>query len=189
MDNCLIIVDNSNVFIEGQKHSAKRKGVIKTNPEDRDVCDPSWRIDFGQLLIKIAEGKNIIDAVLVGSRPPQNDSVWSSAKNEGLRVITHDRDSFGKEKAVDTELVAQGTEIICTQAQPGILKLLSGDRDFIPLINIASKRGWETEMWAFTNSYNISGQMAQAVDRVKPLDDIFSEIGSYQFEWSGDFHS
>jgi hypothetical protein len=46
--------------------------------------------------------------LLVGSRPPPNDTVWEMAKRGGFEVITHDRDAANKEKAVDTELVARG---------------------------------------------------------------------------------
>ncbi len=183
MENCVVIIDNSNVWIEGQKHSAKGKGQTKSSPRDKDICDPSWRIDFGKLLSEVAEGQKIIKAILVGSRPPQNDSVWVSARKYGFEVIVHDRNSQGKEKSVDTEIVAQGTELVCTEPQPAVLKLLSGDRDFIPLINIATKRGWETEMWAFSNAFNYSGEMAQSVNKIKPLDRIFASIGHCAFDW------
>ncbi|WP_165358996.1 NYN domain-containing protein [Spirosoma sordidisoli] len=183
MENCLIIVDNSNVWIEGQKYSAKAKGVLKTNPNDRDICDPSWRIDFGELLKQVSEGQNIVGAILVGSRPPQSDSIWESADRSGFKVIVHDRNAAGKEKAVDTELAVQGTAAIYSQPTPGVLKLLSGDRDFIPLVNMAAQKGWETEMWAFTSSFTQYGQMAQTVTRIKPLDHCFNEISSYGFTW------
>jgi hypothetical protein len=101
VDDCLIIVDNSNVWIEGQKLAAKKKGVIKENSEDKDICDPSWRIDFGKLLSEVSEGQNIIGAILVGSRPPASDSIWESADRSGFKVIVHDRNSAGKEKAVE----------------------------------------------------------------------------------------
>ncbi|WP_297626496.1 NYN domain-containing protein [uncultured Rikenella sp.] len=182
MKNCVIIVDNSNVWIEGRKFSAKSKGITSQAGE-KDINDPSWRIDFGKLLSVVAGKQNIQKAILVGSRPPISDSVWEAAKNQGFTVIVHDRNFAGKEKAVDTELVAQGAEIICTTTEPATLKLLSGDRDFIPLINLAIKRGWETEMWAFSNAFNEHGEMAQSVASVKPLDYFFSEIGRYEFEW------
>lgn len=186
MNKCVVIIDNSNVWIEGQKFSAKTKGHIKMHPEDRDICDPSWRIDFGKLLTEVSAGKEILKAILVGSRPPQNDSVWESAKHHGFEVTVHDRNSQGKEKSVDTEIVAQGTEIVCTHPEPAILKLLSGDRDFIPLITIAARRGWETEMWAFSSSFTPAGQMAQSVSRIVPLDTVFTKIGSYAFKWPED---
>lgn len=183
MNECVVIIDNSNIWIEGQKFSAKRKGQERLQSDDKDICDPSWRIDFGKLLAEVAEGNEIIKAILVGSRPPQHDSVWESARSFGFDVTVHDRNYQGKEKAVDTEIVAQGTELVCTHHQPAILKLLSGDRDFVPLINIASRRGWETEMWAFSNSFTYSGQMAQSVDRIKPLDQVFDKIGICTFQW------
>lgn len=180
-EDCVIIVDNSNIWIEGKKFSAKVKGV-KSADGEKDADDPSWRIDFGNLLSVVAGKQNIRHAVLVGSRPPVSDTIWDAAQKKGFKVIVHDRNSMGKEKAVDTEIVAQGVEIICS-SDAAALKLLSGDRDFIPLINIASKKGWETEMWAFSNAFKINGEMAQTVTRIKPLDQVFDEIGRCEFEW------
>lgn len=174
MNDCVIIVDNSNIWIEGMKLSAKIKKM--TSIDGKDPCDSSWRIDFGKLLNRVSEGKTIRKAILVGSRPPQNDSLWNTATKKGFEVIVHDRNSENKEKAVDTELVAKGVELICT-TEPATLKILSGDSDFIPLVNIANGHGWETEMWAFSSAYQISGNMAVSVDRVQPLDSIFGEIG------------
>lgn len=175
MEECVIIVDNSNVWIEGKKFSAKKKGI-------KSGDDPSWRIDFGKLLSIVAEKRKIRKAVLVGSRPPKDDSIWNAAKKQGFEVVIHDRNPMGKEKAVDTEIVAQGTEIICT-TPPCVLKLLSGDRDFIPLIRMAANKDWKTEMWAFTNAFKKSGEMAQTVTQIKPLDQVFDEIGRHEFEW------
>jgi uncharacterized LabA/DUF88 family protein len=182
MDKCVILVDNSNIFIEGQKQSARLKGQVKTNPADRDICDPSWRVDFGSLIKEVAEGLHVHKAILVGSTPPQSDSIWEAARKTGFEVITHERSPSGKEKAVDTEIVAKGTEIVCT-TDPAVLKLLSGDRDFIPLVKIANGRKWETEMWAFSSSYTLHGEMALSVTRVKPLDVIFAKVGRNEFQW------
>ena len=176
MKECVIIVDNSNIWIEGKKYSARQKGIKVGD-------DPSWRIDFGKLLNVVAEGQKISNAILVGSRPPVNDSVWNAAKTQGFHVIVHDRNYAGKEKAVDTELAVQGTKIICTAKESGTLKLLSGDRDFIPLIKTATEMHWETEMWAFSNAFNEYGEMAQSVGKCKPLDNVFDKIGRYEFEW------
>lgn len=35
----VIVADNFNIFIEGQKYSAKVKGVLITDPNDRDPQD------------------------------------------------------------------------------------------------------------------------------------------------------
>ncbi len=182
-DSCLILVDNSNVFIEGQKFSARRKGIQRSSIEARDPQYPSWRLDFGRLLDFLAQGRHVIAAILVGSTPPQNDSVWTAAKRDGFDVITHDRGWDGKEKAVDTEIVARGTEIICDQNHPGVVVLVSGDRDFIPLVRLAQRRGWAVEMCSFSNAFAPSGIMALSVDHVRQLDGAFEKIGRYDFPW------
>jgi uncharacterized LabA/DUF88 family protein len=142
---CVVVVDNSNVFIEGQKFSAKTKEVPRTPPLDRDPQDPSWRIDFGGLLLAIANGRVVEHAILAGSRPPRNDSVWKAAESGGFKVTVHDRNIRNEEKAVDTELVAQATEIICTCSETMDLAIASGDRDFLPLVSVAHRRSWEVE--------------------------------------------
>ena len=60
---CVILVDNSNIFIEGQKASASKKGVAP-NPDGRRLSDPSWRIDFARLLEQLANGRKIRSAIL-----------------------------------------------------------------------------------------------------------------------------
>jgi uncharacterized LabA/DUF88 family protein len=176
MNECLILVDNSNIFIEGRKFSARQKGLLRQAQDQRDPIDWSWRIDFGSLLRQTANGHKIIKAILVGSTPPPNDSLWKAAESQGFEVITHERSLVtGEEKAVDAELMARGVESICDHKMPAILKLLSGDRDFLPLIKTAYRRGWETELWGFNIS--ISVELSQAVSRVLLLDDIFDKIG------------
>jgi len=179
MNECLILVDNSNVFIEGRKFSARKKGMPKDPADTHDPVDWSWRIDFGSLLKIVANGHQIIKAILVGSTPPPNDSVWKAAGSQGFDVKTHERSfSTGEEKAVDTELLASGLEIIFEHPRPAVLKLLSGDRDFAPLISRAYKKGWETELWGFSTS--ISHDLASMASRVHELDTVFDQIGRYE---------
>lgn len=179
----VVLVDNSNVFIEGQKFSARKKGQQRASTDRRDPQDPSWRIDFGLLLKFMAEGRPIIAAILVGSEPPANDSVWSAAKREGFEVLTYTRGFKGEEKEVDTEIVARGTEIVCDHPNKGVIVLASGDRDFLPLVRLARRRQWTVEMCAFSNAFSPSGGMAMTVDRVRQLDSAFDKIGRFDFDW------
>src|SRR5262245_1586667 len=178
---CVILVDNSNLFIGGQKASAARKGIGPVNPGEQQPSDLSWRIDFARLLQQLADDRKIRAAILVGSRPPPNDAVWKMAQQSGFKVTTHDRDAQNKEKAVDTELVAQGTLIIATTASPAVLVIASGDRDFLPLVTVAHQQGWTVEMATFGGA--MSSQMSIAVDKVRPLDGSLDLIGHCAFEW------
>jgi uncharacterized LabA/DUF88 family protein len=180
---CVVLVDNSNVFIEARKLSAARKGVTDLTPEGKVPQDPSWRLDYSGLLTCLADGRKIREAFLVGSRPPPNDNVWKMAERGGFKVKTHDRDRDNKEKAVDSELVAQGTRLICTTPAPAVLVIASGDRDFIPLVNIAHEMGWTVEMAAFESAFSDEGDMATTVDKTRPLDEVFDKIGKCGFNW------
>lgn len=173
MDECVIIVDNSNIWIEGMKYSAKIKG-LPNGPDGQEPCDYSWRIDFGKLLGLVAEGKKIRKAILVGSRPPKNDSLWQAAKRNGFDVIVNDRNSQNKEKSVDTKLVALGAKILYT-TEPATLKVLSGDSDFVPLLELAEENDWESEIWAFSNALG-SVNLLGVANRVESLDSHISTI-------------
>ena len=179
MDECLILVDNSNVFIEGRKFSARKRGMLRNPMDMHDPVDWDWRIDFGSLLKTVANGHKIIKAILVGSTPPPNDSLWKAIESQGFEVKTYERSfSTGEEKVVDTELLASGLEIILEHPHPAVLKLLSGDRDFLPLIKRAYRKGWEAELWGFSSS--ISHELAEMVSRVHELDLVFDQIGRYE---------
>ena len=171
MNECLILVDSSNTFICGQELSA-RKRKLEHNQ------DYSWRIDFGALLREVANDHQIIKALLVGSTPPPNDSLWDSAKRGGFEVKTYVRSPSGDEKVVDTEILASGLKVIYTHPKPAVLKLLSGDRDFIPLIREAYEAGWETELWGF--SHCISNELQQMAHRVILLDNMLEVVGRYE---------
>jgi uncharacterized LabA/DUF88 family protein len=170
---CLILVDNSNIFIEGQKYSALKRGIAPQIGQ-KEAYDYAWRIDFGALLKEVANGHHIIKAILVGSTPPPNDSLWNAIKKQGFEVITYERSQSG-EKTVDTQIVASGLKAIYKHPQPAVLKLLSGDKDFAPLIQCAFEEGWKTELWGFSNS--ISSDLSLMVNKTHLLDDVFDKIG------------
>jgi hypothetical protein len=117
-----LYVDNSNVWIEGKRVSAVAKGYA---PDiwfalQNKILDNSWSYDFGRLF-EFAGGNQseVGRAVLFGSRPPQNDSLWEIAKRKGFEVVVNDRNVANREKKIDTgiatEIVADSFELM----QPG----------------------------------------------------------------------
>ncbi|MFN3648438.1 MAG: NYN domain-containing protein [Armatimonadota bacterium] len=183
MDECVILVDNTNLFIGGQKLSAKRKGVNGKNGNGPPK-DPSWRLDFEGLRTCLANGREVHAAVMVGSAPAESDCVWEdAARDAGFDVVVHDRAPGRGEKAVDTELVARGTEIICSTERPMVLVLASGDRDYVPLAEVAHRHGWSVELCAFRASFSEFGDLAETSDVVRELDDCFDQVGMNEYPW------
>jgi uncharacterized LabA/DUF88 family protein len=172
---CVILVDNSNLFIGGQKLSAERKGQARNGGEQ--PADHTWRLSYDNLLSYLANGREVHQAIMVGSESEEHPGPWNAARKNGFEVIVHEREPGRGEKCADTELVVRGMETIATATEPMTLVVASGDRDMVPLVEAAHRHDWDVELCAFTNSYDTAGELAKAVDQVRPLDDEFDRIG------------
>ena len=73
-----------------------------------NILDLTYTIDFWKLhhFVVGADDTKITKAVLFGSRPPPNDSIWTFAKRAGFEVIQPDRNVKNKVKRVDTGITA-----------------------------------------------------------------------------------
>jgi len=134
-----VYVDNSNVFIEGQRVAAVKNGLA-FNMDDafsRQVFDHSYRLDFGKLDRFVANnGCKVKRAMLFGSRPPQNDSRWAAAKSDGCELVIEDRSASNREKKIDTGIVAAMYKDAFTQADKAsdTFILVAGDGDYVPAV-------------------------------------------------------
>ncbi len=158
-----VYVDNSNVFIEGRKIAARRRGVS-------DFSDFSFRLDFGKLYDFVAEynpGK-IARALLLGSRPPLNDNVWNIAERAGFEVVVLDRNQNNQEKKVDTGIVAAMVRDAYTKAgKSDVISLVAGDSDYVPAINLLVNDGFHVEVVFWSSA---SGELKRACSRFVELD-------------------
>ena len=142
----LLYVDNSNVWIEGMHVSAVKNGMapdIWTAQKER-ICDQSWRLDFGKLFsFAGGEKADVKKAVLFGSRPPPDDSLWNAAKRKGFEPVVYDRNVANREKKIDTDIVATMMEDSFTLVDPknDEMTLVAGDADYVPAIEKLINRG------------------------------------------------
>lgn len=141
-----LYLDDSNVFIEGKKVSAVRKGLAKdiNDAANRKIKDETYRLDFGRLIEITCGYDSVTTAKFYGSRPPKNDSVWEAAKQHGFQLNIFDRSKYGKEKKVDTTIVRDITVDILRNLKPDtdMIVLVSGDADFAPAVDLAKKEGF-----------------------------------------------
>lgn len=134
-----LYVDNSNVWIEGMHVAAVAHGMAPNifAAQEHKICDYGWKIDFGKLL-QFAGGNRpeIGRAVLYGSRPPPNDSLWAAAKREGFEVIVHERSLKGSEKKVDTNIATDVVYDALRRMDPAKdeVTLVAGDSDYVPTV-------------------------------------------------------
>jgi uncharacterized LabA/DUF88 family protein len=146
-------VDNSNVFIEGKRVSAVKKGYAYDiyQAMQKGLFDPDYRIDFGKLhkFVSGNGGTNIAKAKLFGSRPPENDSLWSIASYAGFETIIYDRNLSNKEKKIDisisTEMMRDAYKF--ADMANDTLILVAGDADFVPTVETLVKDGYNVKVY------------------------------------------
>jgi hypothetical protein len=132
-----IYVDNSNVFIEGQRYSAVIKDMAFNIHDaiERKIFDFNWNIDYGKLHTFLCRGINDIACVKLWGSPPPGDSFWAMVKEKGFEVTTYDKD-YGKEKKVDTAIthcITKDAYTIIDKLNSEII-LVAGDKDYVPMV-------------------------------------------------------
>ena len=155
-----VYMDDSNLWIEAKKQLGSRGKE-----------DPGIRIDVGNILHVLAKGRNVVSAKLYGSEPPPVDTFWAKAEERGWKVFVNERSKFtGKEKRVDTKLVAHATKDACEYYPPRTMIFISGDADIIEAIKIALEKSWNVEvyMWqrATSNEFRkLKGCQVECLDK------------------------
>ena len=166
-----IYVDNSNVFIEGQRASAVSQGMADNihDAMHNRILDTGYRISFGKLYSFIAgtDRQETARAMLFGSKPPENDAIWALAKKAGFEVITEDRNASNKEKKIDTGIVTELTRDAYRNAKEGdIFTLVSGDSDYVPTLDVLRKDGFQVDVVFWEHA---SRELIEACSKFVPL--------------------
>jgi uncharacterized LabA/DUF88 family protein len=160
-------VDNSNVLLEGRRFSEmKRKGRSRLSR----FLDDSYEIDWGKFLylLKEKDSRGLAEVpVLYGSRPPPNDSVWNRIREEGFDVKVFDRNIRNKEKGVDMEMGMDVADVLHGVSPPRTIVIAAGDADYVPVVDRARSRGWEVEVWFWSNA---AVELTKSATRFVPLD-------------------
>lgn len=175
-----VYVDNSNIWIEGQRVQAVRTGAapdIRTALSQR-ITAP-WTYDFGRLYdLLCPPGEYIGRSILFGSRPPENDSIWQKVRDADFEVETFDRSTFtNKEKQVDIALSTRMMEDSFTYmkaANGDIAVLAADDGDFLPTIRSLQSRGIGVRVVSW--SHAVSHQLRDAADEFIKLDPYFDHL-------------
>lgn len=172
-----LYVDNSNIWIEGMHVAAFKNGLAPDvwSAVKGKITDTTWKLDFGKLFAFAGgEKAEVGKAALFGSRPPQNDSVWSAAERRGFQVTTYDRNVANQEKKIDTDIVATMIEDSYELMKPGDeITLVAGDADYVPAIEKLRKRGFAVHVVFWKHA---SRELKDAATKFVPLDDYLEHL-------------
>lgn len=174
-----VYVDNSNVWIEGQRLSAVKKGLATSiaDANASGVVDNDWRYDFGRLYELVCpSGTPVGRSILIGSKPPPSDSVWELARDQGFEVEVYQRSASG-EKRVDTSIVRYMLEDSYEHmdaARGDVAVLISGDQDYVPSIESLKNRGIGTRVVFWNHATNAT--LRSVADQFVALDPHLESI-------------
>lgn len=171
-----VYVDNSNVWIEGRRASAVANGLAPSFDASfaQNIVDPNWSYDFGRLYELACPGDvQIGRSILLGSRPPANDSLWQRARDANFEVEVYDRNAANKEKQVDTglatKLLADSYEYMQARV-PGVMAVLvAGDGDYVPPIRDLQRRGIKVRVVFWPHA--TSRELKEVADEFVGLDE------------------
>lgn len=145
MGKNFLYVDNSNLWIEGMHVAAVQSGVAPDiwTAQNEKITVP-WRADLGKLFTFAGgEKREVGRAVLYGSRPPPNDSLWEAAKRKGFEVKTFERNARNREKKIDTSIATHIVADSFTLMKPDDeVTLVAGDADYVPTVENLRERGF-----------------------------------------------
>ena len=161
----LLLIDNSNIFIEVQK-----------------LVGRDGRFDYDKFVKNYTNFKNQ-KKILVGSTPPKSGEFWSTMRSKGFEVYTYERKLNG-EKTVDSKIVAKGVSYIVQQENSATLNLLSGDFDMFPLIEEALEKNWKVNLWSWKDS--LSNEYLDIKEiAIKYLDDVAEDLIYFNLDIDG----
>ena len=179
---CYIFIDDSNIWIEGQKVQGQAL-------EDAD-SDPRFRVDLGRFVKMVKGDRNIAKAFLYGSIPPPNDSVWNAARKMNFEVQIFKRSAGGKEKEVDVamsaEIVEQVLELKYTNVDTDcVFVIVTGDRDLKTPIEKVLKKSVPIELWSWEQGLSREFRVMANTEKfltVFKLDDFVSKFSYFAFK-------
>jgi hypothetical protein len=140
---------------------------------DLKIVDPGWTYDFGRLYeLACPPDAQIGRSLLLGSRPPENDSLWDRARDASFEVEVYDRNAANKEKQVDTglatRLLSDSYEHMQARLPEVMAVLVSGDGDYVPPVEDLQRRGIKVRVVFWEHA--VSRELKETADEFVGLD-------------------
>lgn len=173
-----IYVDNSNIFIEGQRVSAVKQGQARSIVEamNNGILDYDWNLDYGELYQVVCGDKEEVAKARLWGSPPPGDSFWQMVKRKGWDVTVYDKNVAGKEKKVDTALTYCMTKDAYTliNRENSAITIVAGDKDYAPAVEDLVKEGFRVRV-AFWG--HAAPELRKVAAPFFPLDKYIDTVG------------
>ena len=144
-EKCYIFLDDSNLWVTGQKALGKKL-------LDADI-DSRFRVDLGKFLHLVTKGGVMSKAFLYGSVPPAIDTVWNAAREKKFKVNVFRRSESGKTKEVHGAMARDMMNTLHYESKENATYVVvTGDRDLKPIIEEVLSNGILVELWSWEDA-------------------------------------
>lgn len=199
-DDLYIFVDNSNLWIEGQRILAQMNKLQRSDCRARiNVRKLLELIKNNYSTVKINKPRNIVKTCVYGSeKNPEtvydlgNQQVTAVWKHDSREVITHKRcRRTDKEKAVDTQMAIDVIQTVMTLSRDKcpkekVLVLVCGDGDYWPCVSKALELNWRVELLFWSHSTNqVFMSETNPLFKRCSLTEFFSQVVYTNWKWKG----
>lgn len=128
------------------------------------------RVNFGKLLEQAVAGRKLIRAIAYAIRSqtsPEEDKFFEALKSQGFEVKMKDLQVFaGGAKKGDWD-IGMAMDMIRMSSHLDVIVLVTGDGDFVPLVEYVQNHGQFVEVMAFAES--ASGKLKEEADEFLDL--------------------
>lgn len=174
-----IYVDNSNLFIEGQRTSAVKRGHAPNvyDAMNKGILDFDWNLDYGHLYEIVCGSPDEVAAARLWGSPPPGDSFWEMVRRKGFDVQVYERNFAGKEKKVDTAITYQMAKDAYTKIDRANaeLTLVAGDKDYAPAVQDLVKEGFRVGIAFWDHAAKELRDVASSFFSLNPYVDIVGQ--------------
>jgi hypothetical protein len=181
---CFVVIDNSNVWIEGKRVSA-RLHEMHVDKDNR------WRLNVEALVNCVLDGRKAAKLALFGSVPPPVDSVWNKFSEVLDTIALSKRCTWSrKEKEVDMKIgmmLTTDATRLDEKHQNGddetylsrSYVIIGGDRDYLSVVQQILLYGMPVCVWSWKHALHSSYLQLEQGDKfeIKYLDDVFQRVG------------
>ncbi|KAL2268025.1 hypothetical protein VTJ83DRAFT_2871 [Remersonia thermophila] len=206
-----VYIDNSNIWIEGQRVYAQKERYKRSRHGDVTIydieMDPRWRVQIGRFreLIerttvkwhKYGYGPSVEvehEFYLYGSEPPPVDSIWRAIEERKIRVHTLKRSTYtGKEKGVDhllsCDISMKAAQDKARGLDSNLYILASGDGDLAHVMKRIVELGFSKDqlhVWSWRDSISKmyeKDETLKANVTIHYLDEHIDNIGFCEKEY------
>lgn len=145
-----IIIDGSNLYIEGMRLSSLRQQPPSQFPRptyEHQEFDENYRLNLRRLRQFLTRSLPVSDLVWFGSHSENSWNVFECAAAEGYETVLFDRDTNNREKQVDSSVVTRAMTVAWDGTpQRDRITLVAGDRDYVPMVKALKSRGYCVEV-------------------------------------------